>query len=146
MEKPSMCILLIEHTSFPIFSQWANFSGVTYSMTFRCLLVGCMYWPRVKQSTPTSRRSFIVWNEVCVSVSTHSCFCEEKSSKFFQDQKEPRCRTRVKNSEWQIQNWWVNFSDETNSVRLFHMDKFRCNSNITLDKFRWYFLIWTNLD
>ena len=67
-----------------------------------------------------------------------------RRSKYFRGR--VRLRTRVKNSEWQIQNWWVNFSDETNSVRLFHMDKFRCNSNITLDKFRWYFLIWTNLD
>lgn len=34
--------------------QCSNFSGVTNSVTSRCLGVGCRYCPRVKMSTPTA--------------------------------------------------------------------------------------------
>lgn len=39
---------------------WSNLAGVTHSFTAKCLLVGCMYWPRVSASTPALRRSRIV--------------------------------------------------------------------------------------
>lgn len=41
----------------PTVSQCLNFSGVTYSITFKCRFVGCMYCPSVTQSTPLSRKS-----------------------------------------------------------------------------------------
>merc|ERR1719278_357080 len=48
--------------SLPIASHLANFSGVTYSTTLRCRLVGCIYCPKVRQSTFAFLRSFIVFS------------------------------------------------------------------------------------
>lgn len=47
-------------SSPPLFSQNANFSGVTYSTTLRWRFVGCMYWPKVRQSAPADLKSIIV--------------------------------------------------------------------------------------
>lgn len=46
-------------SSVPISSHCLNLAGVTYSTTFKCLFVGCMYCPNVTQSTPLSRKSEI---------------------------------------------------------------------------------------
>lgn len=43
--------------SIPTVSQCLNLAGVTYSTTFKCFFVGCMYCPKVTQSTPLSRKS-----------------------------------------------------------------------------------------
>ena len=67
---------------FPNCSQWANFSGVTYSTTLRCLLVGCIYCPNVKQSTPASRRSSIV---LCTSSSDSPDILMKKNYFFIKD-------------------------------------------------------------
>lgn len=67
--------------SFPRFPQWSNFSGVTYSMTLRWRVVGCMYWPNVKQSTPTERRSCIVCS-ICSSVSPNPSIIDDLVTRF----------------------------------------------------------------
>ena len=48
--------------------QYSNFSGLTYSITFMCRLVGLMYWPKVTTSQLISRKSFNVCR-TCSSVS-----------------------------------------------------------------------------
>ena len=43
----------------PNSSQCLNLSGWTYSLTSKCIFVGCKYWPSVSTSQPFSRKSSI---------------------------------------------------------------------------------------
>ena len=47
----------LKPNSAAVLPQWSNFSGLTYSVTFMCFLVGLIYCPKVTQSTSIALKS-----------------------------------------------------------------------------------------